>query len=146
DNSKSLFDVLLDIYLEYGFYKEVLTSIYKKGIDGAKEIQKMMAQFRNTPPNEINSSKVILIKDYLTQKETDILTGKQKDTTLPKSNVLQFFLEDESKISIRPSGTEPKIKFYLSVKEKLNNKNEFEKINKKLDKRIDSYMVKLLNG
>lgn len=145
DNSKSLFDVLLDIYLEYGFYKELLTSIYKKGKDGAEEIQRMMNKFRNTPPKLINNSKVVLIKDYLTQKETDILTGKQKNITLPKSNVLQFFLKDESKISIRPSGTEPKIKFYFSVKEKLNNKEDFEKVNKKSDERIDNYIAKLLN-
>ncbi len=146
DNSKSLFDVLLDIYLEYGFYKELLTSIYKKGKDGAEEIKRMMAQFRNTPPKSINNSKVVLIKDYLIQKETDVLTGKQKNITLPKSNVLQFFLEDESKFSIRPSGTEPKIKFYFSVKEKLNNKEDFEKVNKKLDERIDSYIDKLIYG
>jgi len=143
DQGKSLFDLLLDIYIEYGFYKELLLSIVRKGKSGADEIRKMMDSFRNNPPEAINKSKVILIKDYLTQKETNISTGHQNNISFPKSNVLQFFLKDNSKISVRPSGTEPKIKFYFSVKEKLNNKADFEKVNKELDKKIEDIINSL---
>lgn len=137
DNGKSMFDLLLDIYVEYGFYKEVLLSVTKKGKAGAEEIQKMMADFRSTPPTSINNSKVVSIKDYQSQKETNTITCKKTDINLPMSNVLQFFLEDGSKISVRPSGTEPKIKFYFGVKDNLNSKEEFDQVNQQLDSKIE---------
>lgn len=127
DKKSSLFDYLLNIYLEYGFYKEVVINIYRKGKEGAEEIVKMMDNYRNSPPQYINNSKVVKIIDYL----------KEKETGLPRSNVLQFFTDDGSKISVRPSGTEPKIKFYFQVKEKFTDKQDYEKINKQLDEKIE---------
>jgi phosphoglucomutase len=123
---KSLFDLLIRIYQELGFYKEHLTSVTKKGKTGAEEIQKMMIGYRKDPPTHINNSKIILIRDYLSLCEKDLITGKEKGIDLPESNVLQFILDDGSRVSVRPSGTEPKIKFYFSVKEKLDNKEEYD--------------------
>ena len=140
---KTIYDLLIDIYLEYGFYKESLISIVRKGQSGAAEIQKMMADFRNNPPTQINHSKVVSIKDYELQKEFDLEKNTEKIINLPKSNVLQFFTRDGSKISMRPSGTEPKIKFYFSVKEKLNSIIDFEKINHQLDIKIDKIITDL---
>jgi phosphoglucomutase len=135
---KSIFELLLDIYIEFGFYKEQLLSVTKKGKAGAEEIQKMMENFRSKPPKKINNSEVVMIKDYLTSIETDLNTGNEKKIDLPKSNVLQFFTADGTKISMRPSGTEPKIKFYFGVKGKLNTKNEYEAVNQKLSDRIEA--------
>ncbi len=143
DQGKTLYDLLPDIYTEFGFYKERLISIVRKGKAGAEEIRKMMEEYRANPPKRINDSEVVLIKDYLTGKETDTVTGKESNIDLPKSNVLQFFLKDGSKISVRPSGTEPKIKFYFSVKDKLKNKNMFEEVNTLLEKRIDNIIADL---
>lgn len=138
EQGKSLFDLLIDIYMEFGFYKEGLVNIVKKGKSGADEIQKMMEDFRNNPPKEINGIPVTVKMDYLTQKESFTHSGEKRDISLPKSNVLQFKLEDGSKISIRPSGTEPKIKFYFSVKTMLKSKDEFHSIEKQLDQRIEN--------
>ncbi len=140
---KSLFDVLIDIYCEFGFYKEKLLSVTKKGKSGAEEIQKMMENFRSNPPAKINNSPVVLIKDYLTQKETDLKTKKEKEIQLPKSNVLQYITADGTKISMRPSGTEPKIKFYFSAKDELKNRDEFDAVNKKLDDKLDRIIKEL---
>jgi len=134
---KRLFDILIEIYIKFGFYKERLLSVTKKGKAGAEEIQKMMENFRSKPPKAINKSKVVKIKDYLSSKEIDPATKKSIKINLPKSNVLQFFTEDGTKISMRPSGTEPKIKFYFSVKEELNSKEEYAAVNKKLENKID---------
>jgi len=136
DNGKSLFDLLLDIYMEFGFYKEALVNVVKKGKTGAEAIQKMMSHYRSNPPQELNGSKIISIKDYQSSQELNLQTGKTTKIDLPKSNVLQFFAEDGSKVSIRPSGTEPKIKFYFGVKGELANKDEYEKMNKVLDNKI----------
>jgi phosphoglucomutase len=138
DQGKTLYDLLPDIYVEFGFYKERLLSIVRKGKAGAEEIQKMMEEYRANPPKQINGSDVVLIKDYLISKEIDKVTGKESDINLPKSNVLQFFMKDGSKISIRPSGTEPKIKFYFSVKDQLESKEKFEEVNNLLEKRLDN--------
>ena len=132
----SLFELLLDIYVKYGFYKEKLINIVRKGKEGADEIKLMMTEYRNNPPLKINNSKVIMVKDYETQISHDILKGIKTEITLIKSDVLQFFLADGSKISIRPSGTEPKIKFYFSVNTKLATTDKFEETEKTLDKRI----------
>ena len=133
---KSLYELLIDIYLEFGLFRESLISVTKKGKSGSEEIRKMMDIFRNTPPHIINGSKVILIKDYKSSEAHDLLTGEKSKINLPASNVLQFFMEDGSKISVRPSGTEPKIKFYFGVMNELNSRSDFEKINDILDQRI----------
>lgn len=137
DQGKSLFDVLTDIYVKYGFYKESLVNVVRKGKEGAEEIQKMMEGYRKNPPKKINGSNVVLQHDYLISKSFDKITGTESAIKLPKSNVLQFLLDDGTKISIRPSGTEPKIKFYFSVNEKLKSKNEFQEVGKQLEDRID---------
>lgn len=136
-HGKSLYEQLLEIYLQYGFFKEKLVNIVRKGKEGADEIKAMMAGFRNNPPREINNSKVIKIDDYQELTSFDIIAGTKRKIDLSKSDVLQFFLEDGSKISVRPSGTEPKIKFYFSVNTKLESVEKFEETEKFLDQRID---------
>ena len=143
ENGKTLYETLIDIYLEFSFYKEKLLSVVRKGKSGSEEIQQMMIDYRNNPPKSINDSKVVVIKDYLLQKEIDLKTGTEKPIPLPKSNVLQFFLEDGSKISIRPSGTEPKIKFYFGVKASLEDRNKFEEIDSSLDSKLESIIKSL---
>jgi phosphoglucomutase len=133
----TLFELLLDIYVKYGFYKEKLINIVRKGKEGAGEIKNMMAEYRNNPPEKINNSQVIKINDYETQISHDLLKGTKTKINLIKSDVLQFFLADGTKISIRPSGTEPKIKFYFSVSTKLGSADKFEETEKILDKRIE---------
>jgi phosphoglucomutase len=137
NNRMSLYELLLDIYLKYGFYKEKLINIVKKGKEGADEIKAMMKGYRNNTPVEINNSKVIKVNDFENQISIDILKGTKTKIDLFKSDVLQFFLADGSKISVRPSGTEPKIKFYFSVNTKLTSTDKFEETEKILDKRID---------
>ncbi len=133
---KSMYELLLDIYVKYGYYKEKLVNIVRKGKEGADEIKAMMTAYRNKPPEKINSSKVIKINDYENQISHDILKDSKTAIDLIKSDVLQFFLEDGSKISVRPSGTEPKIKFYFSVNTKLDSADQFEATEKILDERI----------
>ncbi len=136
DEGKSLFDLLTEIYQKYGFYKEGLISVTRKGKSGAEEIQQMMVDYRNAPPLSINNSTVVTIKDYLLLIEKEVATGLEKPINLPKSNVLQFVLRDGSIISVRPSGTEPKIKFYFGVREKLTNIGEFDNTSHRLDEKI----------
>jgi phosphoglucomutase len=133
---KSLFDLLLDLYVQYGFYKEKLINIVRKGKEGADEIKSMMTGYRNNPPEKINNSRVIKVNDYQKQISYDILKGTRTSIELTKSDVLQFYLEDGSKISVRPSGTEPKIKYYFSVNTKLESADKFEETQNFLDKRI----------
>jgi phosphoglucomutase len=140
----SLYNKLINIYTEYGLYREKLVSVVKKGKTGSEEIQKMMDAFRNNPPNSINNSNVMLIHDFEKQKTFDQISHLRYDINLPKSNVLQFILQDGSKISIRPSGTEPKIKFYFSVNNELNKPEDFENRNLLLDQKID-LIIKSLN-
>jgi phosphoglucomutase len=136
DSGKSLFDLLLQIYQKYGFYKEGLISVTRKGKSGAEEIQQIMVGYRNTPPVEVNGSRVVKIMDYLLLKEKVVASGIEKPINLPKSNVLQFLLEDGSIISVRPSGTEPKIKFYFGVREQMAGIEEFDMTERKLDDKI----------
>lgn len=143
ENGKTLYQELIDIYAEFGFYKEKLISVVKKGKKGSEEIHKMMENFRNSPPQTINNSNVMLIHDFLKQKTLDQISHLRYNINLPISNVLQFILSDGSKISIRPSGTEPKIKFYVSVHEELQSKEDFEKVNKLTDKKIESIINSL---
>lgn len=141
---KSLYELLIDIYIEYGLFREKLINIVRKGKEGADEIKAMMVSYRNDPPQSINNSKVIKIDDYETLISTDCITGKKKNIDLLRSDVLQFFLEDGSKISVRPSGTEPKIKFYFSVNTSLESSGKFDETNKLLDQRIDG-IIKDMN-
>jgi phosphoglucomutase len=128
---KTLFQKLLELYSKYGYYQEDLISITKKGMNGQQEIAQMMEDFRNNPPKELGGVKVTQLLDYQKQVKTDLLTGQTSAITLPKSNVLQFILEDGSKISARPSGTEPKIKFYFSVNTKLEAIDKFAEAQQK---------------
>ena len=143
DKGRSLYDKLIDLYVEYGFYKEHLISITKKGMNGQKEIADMMSVYRNNPPATINGSPVTQLLDYELQKGKNLQTGDSWTITLPKSNVLQFILADGSKISARPSGTEPKIKFYFSVHAPLDTPGQFDKVNAELAARIDGIIKDL---
>ncbi|MBK7132816.1 MAG: phospho-sugar mutase [Bacteroidales bacterium] len=133
----SLYELLIDIYVKYGIYKEKLINIVRKGKEGADEIKAMMTGYRNNPPKAINNSRVLMINDYEMQISHDFIKGTKSPIDLVKSDVLQFFLEDGSKISVRPSGTEPKIKFYFSVNTTLKTADKFEETEKFLDERID---------
>lgn len=136
EKGRTLYEKMIDLYVEYGFYKEHLISITKKGMDGQQQIAAMMEAYRNNPPKTINGSPVVKLLDYELQKGTNPQTGEQWAINLPKSNVLQFILSDGSSISARPSGTEPKIKFYFSVNAKLGSAAEYDKVNKELDEKI----------
>jgi phosphoglucomutase len=143
DNNMSMYDLLLNIYVKYGYFKESLLSVTKKGKEGAEEIAKMMENFRKNPPKSLGGANVITIHDYQLQQTTDLTTGKSKALDLPKSNVLQFITADGTKISVRPSGTEPKIKFYFGVKEKLTSKADFESINLKSENKLNAIIEEL---
>jgi phosphoglucomutase len=132
----SLYDLLIDIYVRYGLYRESLVNIVRKGKEGADEIKEMMKGYRNNPPARINNSRVIKINDYEKLVSADKVKGTTTKIDLVKSDVLQFFLEDGSKISVRPSGTEPKIKFYFSVNTKIASAEKYEETQEHLDKRI----------
>ncbi|GAB4314116.1 MAG: phospho-sugar mutase [Bacteroidales bacterium] len=141
---KTLYELLPEIYMQFGFYKEKLISVVRKGKEGADEIRQMMETFRNQPPATIAGRKVVRICDYQEQTDKDLVSGKETGIGLPKSNVLQFFLDDGSKLSVRPSGTEPKIKFYFSVKEELGSTEQFALVDRKLENKI-SEIIKDLN-
>lgn len=126
DKGQTLFDKLLDLYVQYGLYLEKLVSITKKGMHGQEEIAKMMSDFRSSPPQTIAGKPVVELLDYQTSEGKELSTGKTWTIDLPKSNVLQFTLGDGSKISARPSGTEPKIKFYVSVNTTLEKKEDYD--------------------
>lgn len=136
NKGRSLFQKLVDLYVQFGFYKEDLVSITKKGMNGAAEIAAMMETYRNNPPKTIDGVPVDKLLDYELQQGTNLADGSTFKIDLPKSNVLQFLLADGTKISARPSGTEPKIKFYFSVNAPLSNAAEFEKTEKMLDEKI----------
>lgn len=135
---RSLYEKLIDLYLQYGYYLEDLISITKKGMNGQQEIAQMMENFRNNPPKSLAGSKVVELLDYQKQSKTDLQTGQNFVINLPKSNVLQFITEDGSKISARPSGTEPKIKFYFSVNTKLESLDKFEETQQKAKDKIQT--------
>ncbi len=126
DNGKTLFELLQDIYLEYGYGKEKGISVVRKGKSGAEEIAQMMKDFRSNPPKEIAGSKVVIIKDYDSLKQTNVAENTVVDLVMPTtSNVIQYFTEDGTKISVRPSGTEPKIKFYIEVRGEMKSRSEY---------------------
>lgn len=138
NKGRTLFDKLIELYIEYGFYYESLVSITKKGMKGQEEIAEMMQQYRENPPKQINGITVKELLDYQTHVGKNLDTNEEWKITLPKSNVLQFILEDGTKISARPSGTEPKIKFYFSVNTKLESKeNYYDKLDE-LKGKVDS--------
>jgi phosphoglucomutase len=142
-NGQSLFNKLIDLYVQNGFYKEDLISITKKGMNGSKEIADMMKGFRNNPPGEIAGSPVVELYDYDEQVKKNLKTGAIEKIELPKSNVLQFITADGSKISARPSGTEPKIKFYFGVNMPLKNAGEFETADQKLSEKIQAIITSM---
>lgn len=126
DNGKSLYELLQDIYVEYGFRKEKGISVVKKGKSGAEEIEQMMKDFRSNPIKEIAGSKVILVKDFANLTALDMVENEKITLDMPTtSNVLQYFTEDGTKVSVRPSGTEPKIKFYIEVAGKMSSRDEY---------------------
>jgi phosphoglucomutase len=133
---KTLFEKLIELYIQYGFFYESLISITKKGMNGQKEIAEMMETYRQQPPSLLAGSPVVSLLDYQLQQSTNLVTGEKTPIQLPKSNVLQFITADGSKISARPSGTEPKIKFYFSVQAPLFDKNDFEKVQVQLKDKI----------
>ncbi len=139
-DGKTLYEALIDLYVEHGFYKERLISLTKKGIEGAQEIKQMMIDARNNPLKTINGERVVLIEDYQLSISKNLMSLKDTALEIPKSNVLIYYTEDGTKIALRPSGTEPKIKFYISVNTTLNNAIEFEKTEQLLDDRIDAIL------
>jgi phosphoglucomutase len=141
NQGKGLYDKLIEIYVQYGYYKESLISITKKGMNGQKEIADMMSAYRQHPPASINGSPVVQLLDYELNTGQNLLTGESWTILLPQSNVLQFVLEDGSKISARPSGTEPKIKFYFSVNTTLAGAADFENAQALLTKRIEGIIA-----
>ena len=137
DQGKTLYELLMDIYLEYGFSKEFTINVVKPGKSGADEIKAMMENYRNNPPKEIAGSKVAISKDFQTLEQTDG-NGVVTKLDMPEtSNVLQWFCEDGTKVSVRPSGTEPKIKFYLEVKGEMKCTGCYERCNKEADEKIE---------
>ncbi len=136
DEGMSLFDMMMEIYMQFGMFREDLISLKRTGKKGSEEIQQMMADLRANPPKVVNGSAVVKMLDYQSLKATELATGNQSDLDFPTSNVLQFILEDGSKVSARPSGTEPKIKFYFSVQAPLASKDKFDEVYAQLGDRI----------
>jgi len=132
----SVYKELLDLYVDYGFYKEFLVSITKKGIEGLAEINQMMVDMRTNPMKEINGERIVMMEDYKTSVATNLLTGETENMSIPKSDVLIYYTENGAKIAARPSGTEPKIKFYVSVNAVLESVADFNEVNAILDTKI----------
>ncbi|WP_299754564.1 phospho-sugar mutase [uncultured Pontibacter sp.] len=143
DNGQSLFEMMVEMYAKYNFYKEDLLSITKKGQRGAEEIQQMMADMRSNPPKQVAGSNIIEVHDYKMSTRKVIMTGEEHKLKLESSNVLQYLTEDGTKVSARPSGTEPKIKFYISVKEPLASANDYEATEQKLNQKIEQILKDL---
>lgn len=136
-NGTTLYELIKELYVKYGFYKEALVSIVRKGQEGQEEIRRMMKEWRTTPPRVIAGSSVSMIKDYLSGESCDLTTGKVTPIDTEKSNVLQFITADKTIVSVRPSGTEPKIKYYFGVREPLEAVDKFDEINAELDNKIE---------
>ena len=141
EKGRSLYEKMIDLYVQYGFYKEHLISITKKGMDGQQQIADMMEGYRNNPPSTINGRPVVMLMDYQLQVKKNLQTGEAWKLDLPKSNVLQFVLDDMTFISARPSGTEPKIKFYFSVNAPLEKAADFDKVNSELENKIQQVIT-----
>ena len=141
----TLYEWLQDLYVKFGFYREGLVNVVRKGKDGAEQIQNMMVEYRNNPPKSILGSKVVKILDYKTLEELDVATGRKSpiEGVEDKSNVLQWITEDGTKVSVRPSGTEPKIKFYFGVKAELPSVERFDEVQAELDAKIEAIKKEL---
>jgi phosphomannomutase len=135
-NGSSVYQELLNLYVDFGFYKEFLVSITKKGIEGLEEIKQMMVDMRTNPLKEINGERIIMMEDYQTSIASNLLTGEKETMSIPKSDVLIYYTDEGSKIAARPSGTEPKIKFYVSVNTTLDSVDDFKEVNAQLDTKI----------
>ena len=144
DEGSSMFERLIQLYVNHGFYKERLISLTKKGIEGAEEIKQMMVDARENPLKEVNGSKVVRVEDYQLSVAKNMIDGTEESINIPKSNVLIYYTEDGSKIALRPSGTEPKIKFYFSVNSELDKASNFKTVEQKLESRIDA-IIKDMN-
>jgi len=137
---KTMYQTLIDLYVEHGFYKERLVSLTKKGIEGAQEIKQMMIDARENPLKEVNGSKVVRIEDYQLSIAKDVVNNTEQTIKVPKSNVLIYYTADGTKIALRPSGTEPKIKFYISANTTLDNSSDFTTTEQLLENRIDAVL------
>ena len=145
-NGSSFFKDLIDCYVDYGFFKEKLISLTKKGMSGAEEIKQMMIDFKDNPVESIDGSKVVVVEDYNTATSKNVLTGKVTPIDIPKSNVLIYITEDGTKMAARPSGTEPKIKFYFSINTELKNAADYKKVDAELDAKIERILKELNIG
>lgn len=145
-NGSSFYKDLIDCYVDYGFFKEKLISLTKKGMSGAEEIKQMMIDFKDNPVETIDGSKVITVEDYNTATSKNVLTGKVSPIDIPKSNVLIYITEDGTKMAARPSGTEPKIKFYFSINTKLDKAADYKKVDAELDAKIERILKELNIG
>jgi len=142
-NGSSFYNDLIACYLEYGFYKEKLISITKKGMSGADEIKQMLIDFKENPVASVQGSKLLWIEDYNTSIAKNVQTGEEKVIDIPKSNVLIYETEDGTRIAARPSGTEPKIKFYMSTNATLNKAEDFKSVNSQLDAKLEAIVAEL---
>ncbi|MCB0439409.1 MAG: phospho-sugar mutase, partial [Mangrovimonas sp.] len=140
-HGSSFYKELLKLYVEHGFYKEKLISLTKKGMEGAQEIKQMMVDARENPLKEVNGNKVVRMEDYLLSIAKNLVDGTTQSIDVPKSDVLIYYTEDGSKVALRPSGTEPKIKFYISVNAPLDNVSDFEQVEQLLDSKIDAIVT-----
>ena len=138
NNNQSFYEILIECYRKFGAYKEKLISFTQKGKEGADKIKAMMEGYRNNPPKEISGIKVSQLEDYLKSEQIFILENRSEKINLPKADVLIFSLEDNSKIAVRPSGTEPKIKFYFSVNDKLQEDEDWDTVEFQLDQKIST--------
>ena len=143
DQGSSLFEALLDMYVEHGYFREKLVSVYKRGRKGAEEIQQMMKEYRENPPRSLGGSEIVTIKDYKTGKARHLDSDTTEDIDLPSSNVLQFVTDDGTIVSVRPSGTEPKIKFYCSVNTTLESRSAFDDVTGQLDRKMEGIIAEL---
>jgi phosphomannomutase len=141
EKGSTVYKELLKLYVDNGFYKEHLVSLTKKGMDGLKEINQMMIDMRENPLKEINGQRVIMLEDYQSSIAKNLLDGTESPMTIPKSNVLIYYTEDGSKICARPSGTEPKIKFYISVNTELESVEDFDEVESILDNKIKNIIA-----
>jgi phosphoglucomutase len=134
---------LIDAYVSYGFYKEKLISITKKGMSGAEEIKQMLKNFKENPVESVQGSKLLWIEDYNTSTAKNVQTGEEKVINIPKSNVLIYEAEDGTRIAARPSGTEPKVKFYMSTNATLSKAEDFKSVNSQLDSKLEGIVSEL---
>ncbi|MDC6384813.1 phospho-sugar mutase [Flagellimonas taeanensis] len=142
-NGSSFYEDLIDCYVQFGFYKEKLISLTKKGISGAEEIKQMLKDFKENPVASVQGSKLLWVEDYNTSTAKNVQTGEERTIHLPKSNVLIYETEDGTRIAARPSGTEPKVKFYISTNAKLDKAEDYKSVNSQLETKIEGILSEL---